>query len=387
MSIPQNTDNIRINYGASLHLKGTALYVVPLSMQILPAILLFFFMMLNQESPRFLAKQDRWEEAKKILSLVRNLPESHPYVETEFQEIVTVIERERILIGGANFKALMREMWLIPGNRKRALISVGLMICQQMTGTNALNYYAPQIFKTLGVTGTNAGLFATGIYGVVKMTACASFLLLAADSLGRRRSLLWTSIAQGTAMYYIAIYVRVSPPDTTSTDPKPPPPAGYVSLVAIYLFAAFFQFGWGAVCWIYVSEIPSARLRAMNVALAAGKWAHNLTCSYLDSDLFFPSLATQWLFNFVVARSVTTMLATMGKGGYGTYFLFGSFCYSMFIFVWFLIPETKGLSLESMDDLFGVTELVKDKLEHEEAATEHLEERVHQQPKSDISKA
>jgi hypothetical protein len=52
-------------------------------------------------------------------------------------------------------------------------------------------------------------------------------------------------------------------------------------------------------------------------------------------------------------------MATMGQGGYGTFFTYGSFCFTMFIFVWFLIPETKGLSLEKMDDLFGITELVK----------------------------
>jgi hypothetical protein len=79
--------------------------------------------------------------------------------------------------------SLQREMWKVPGNRKRALISIGLMICQQMTGTNAINYYAPTIFANLGITGTDTGLFATGIYGVVKMVTCAVFLLFVADSL------------------------------------------------------------------------------------------------------------------------------------------------------------------------------------------------------------
>lgn len=54
--------------------------------------------------------------------------------------------------------------------------------------------------------------------------------------------------------------------------------------------------------------------------------------------------ATQWLFNFVVARAVPNMLATVGDHGYGTYLIFGSFCVSMFFFVWFFIPETKGMS-------------------------------------------
>ena len=92
------------------------------------------------------------------------------------------------------------------------------------------------------------------------------------------------------------------------------------------------------VCWIYVSEIPTARLRGLNVALAA---------------------ATQWLFNLVIARAVPNMLVTMGRGGYGAFITFSCFCLSMFFFVWFLVPETKGLSLEKMDDLFGITELIK----------------------------
>jgi len=61
--------------------------------------------------------------------------------------------------------------------------------------------------------------------------------------------------------------------------------------------------------------------------------------------------ATQWLFNFVVAQAVPHMMEDVGAHGYGTYFIFGSFCFSMFFYVWFLIPETKGLSLERMDDM------------------------------------
>ncbi|KAL2000978.1 hypothetical protein VTN02DRAFT_2379 [Thermoascus thermophilus] len=319
-----------INYGSLLHISGTAVYIVPLSMQALPAVLLGVGMLLCNESPRFLAKQDRWEEAKATLAKVRALPETHPYVENEFRDIITQLEHERQLVGGSGLWDLMKEMWLIPGNRKRALISIVLMICQQMTGTNAINYYAPQIFQNLGVKGNATNLFATGIYGIVKMVSCAAFLLFVADSLGRRRSLLWTSVAQALAMLYIGLYVRIAPPK----EGVPVIPAGYVALVCIFLFAAFFQFGWGPVCWIYVSEIPTARLRSLNVAFGA---------------------ATQWLFNFVVARAVPNMLATVGSNGYGTYIIFACFCFSMGIFVWFFVPETKGVSLERMDDIFGGT--------------------------------
>jgi sugar porter (SP) family MFS transporter len=281
-----------INYGSLLHIPGDAKWIVPLAMQGLPASLLLICMLLCNETPRYLAKQDRWEEALDVLHTIRALPKDHPYVQEEYQDMAAALERERQLIGGASFWNLQKEMWTIPGNRKRALISISLMIAQQMTGVNAINYYAPQIFQNLGITGTETGLFATGIYGVVKMTTCSCFLLFAADSLGRRRSLLWTSIAQGLSMLYIGLFVRIAPPQPG----EPVIPAGYFALVCIFLFSGFFQFGWGPVCWIYVSEIPAARLRSMNVSYAA---------------------ATQWLFNFVVARAVPTMLVTVGEGGYG----------------------------------------------------------------------
>ncbi|KAK3382062.1 general substrate transporter [Lasiosphaeria ovina] len=320
-----------INYSVSIHFSGKIMYVFPLAIQALPALLLCGCMLLNEESPRWLARQDRWEEAKRVLSRTRNLDQNHPYMQDEFQEIVDQLEHERRITGDASYWTLTREMWTIEGNRKRAIISITLMICQQMTGTNAINTYAPLIFFNLGLTGPSTSLFSTGIYGIVKVTSCIIFLLFMADSLGRRRSLLWTSIAQGLAMFYIGLYIRISPP----IKGQPVPPAGYFALVSIFLFAAFFQFGWGPACWIYASEIPTARLRSLNVSYAA---------------------ATQWLFNFVVARAVPTMLVTVGSNGYGAYLVFGSFCFAMFFFVWFFIPETKGVSLEHMDQLFGVTD-------------------------------
>ena len=111
---------------------------MPLVVQGLPAILLFASMWFCHESSRWLARNDRWDEAATTLSRVRQLPSTHPYVAGELHEISEQLERERRLIGNASFMSLQREMWKIPGNRKRALISIGLMVCQQMTGTNAM---------------------------------------------------------------------------------------------------------------------------------------------------------------------------------------------------------------------------------------------------------
>ncbi|PKS10674.1 hypothetical protein jhhlp_002430 [Lomentospora prolificans] len=335
-----------INYGSKAHFHGISVFVVPLILQSLPAILLSVGMFLVPESPRWCAKQDNWERTTAILSKLRQLPASHEYVQREVTDMSTQLEHERLLVGDATTKTLLKEMWLVPSNRKRAIISIMLMICQQMTGVNAVNYYAPQIFKALGLDGDLVSLLATGVYGIIKVVGCLLFLLFAADSLGRRRSLLWTSAAQAIVMFIVGIYGRVEPP----VEGRPITGFGIFAIACIYLWATFFQFGWGPVCWILVSEIPTARLRALNVALGA---------------------AVQWLFNFIIARTVLEMKRTMGTAGYGMFFLFGCFCALMGVFVWFFIPETKGLSLEKMDELWGANQDQEKRMDAEREESVH----------------
>ncbi|KAL3291268.1 Quinate permease [Colletotrichum asianum] len=320
-----------INYGCIQHVTGTARYMVPLVIQAVPPVLLMISMSLCNESPRHLAKQDKWEEAMSVLSRIRALPPDHPYLAAEFADIKSSIEDENAILDGMSFMSLQKEMWLVPANRKRAIISILLMFFQQMTD-------APQMFATLGVEGTENELFATGIYGLVKLIAVLVFLIFVADSLGRRKSLLWTGIGQALTMLYVGVFVAVAKPQDQEGGQVTP--AGYVALICVFLFACMFQFGWGPCCWIYVSEIATTRLRATNVSFAA---------------------ATQWLFNFVVSRAVPPMLETMGTGGFGTYIFFCGWCLVMTAFVWFFIPETKGLSLEAMNHLFGFQEDIQNK--------------------------
>lgn len=334
-----------INYGSLAHISGQAVFIVPLVLQAVPAVLLSVGMFFVPESPRWCAKQDDWEKCTAILSRLRNLSPDHTYLQNEVQDMAQQLDHERRLVGDTSTMTLLKEMWLVPSNRKRAIISIALMIAQQLTGVNAVNYYAPQIFKALGLDGDLVSLLATGVYGIVKVAGCLCFLLFAADSLGRRGSLLWTSAAQAVVMFIVGIYGRVQPP----IEGNPITGFGIFAMACIYLWAVFFQFGWGPCCWILVSEIPTARLRALNVALGA---------------------ATQWLFNFVIARTVLEMKRTMGTAGYGMFFLFGSFCAIMGIGVWFFIPETKGLSLEQMDALFGADRDESRRLNVEEKAAD-----------------
>ncbi|CAH0027112.1 unnamed protein product [Clonostachys rhizophaga] len=316
-----------INYGSLLHLKGDIQYILPLALQALPAVILFIGMLLANESPRFIAQQSP-EKALLVLAKLRGLPTDHPYIQQEMNGISMQLEEERALAANSSGWTLVKEAFTVPSNRKRSFLCITLMMWSNLTGTNAMTYYSPEIFKSVGLSSSESGLFATGIYGIVKMVSCAIFILFVADSLGRRKSLLWTGIVQGIALFYVGFYIRFDPPKADAG----PTAAGYVALVAIYIFAAVYQFGWGPVVWIYCSEIPAARMRALQMGMAT---------------------ASQWLFNFVVAKGTLSMFATMGSHGFGTYFLYGSFCFTMVVFAWFFVPETKGLALEDMDELFA----------------------------------
>ncbi|KAH6887516.1 general substrate transporter [Thelonectria olida] len=307
-----------INYGCLLHVKGHAT---------LPAVFLFVGMLFANESPRFLAQKTP-EKALAVLAKLRGLPVDHPYIQSEMEGISAQLEEERALAANSSGLTLIKEAFTVKSYRRRTFLCITMMMWSNLTGTNAMTYYSPAIFKSVGMSSSSAGLFATGIYGIVKMVSCAIFIFFVTDSLGRRKSLLWTAIVQGFALFYVGFFIRYSPPKEGS----PLGATGYIAIVAIYIFAAAYQFGWGPVVWTYTSEIPAARMRALQMGMAT---------------------ASQWLFNFVVAKSTPSMIATLGSHGFGTYFVYGSFCFTMVVFAWLFVPETKGLALEDMDELFS----------------------------------
>ena len=122
---------------------------------------------------------------------------------------------------------------------------------------------APQIFANLGLGSSSIQLFGTGIYGLAKLIATIVFIVFVADSFGRRRSLLCSSVVLSVCMFYVGLYVRISPP----VEGEKVPPAGYVALIAIYIFACTFEFGWGPVS---VSDLVTIRLQLIVLLRSAG---------------------------------------------------------------------------------------------------------------------
>jgi len=203
----------------------------------------------------------------------------------------------------------------------RCFIGVIVMFFQQWTGTNSINYYSPEIFQSLGLSGTNAGLFATRVYGIVKVVCTGAGLVLAVEQFGRKRCLIFGGLVQAFAMFFIGAYMKIHPTG-------PPIAASYASIVMVYVYVVGYSFGWGTSPWIVAAEVVPNHLRTLSMSAA---------------------LMTQWLFNFVIAQITPTMLNSIT---YGTFFLFGSLCVVMSAYAWGCLPETRGIPLEEIHEVF-----------------------------------
>ncbi|PCG94550.1 Major facilitator superfamily domain, general substrate transporter [Penicillium occitanis (nom. inval.)] len=301
--------------------QSTKQWRIPVAIQLIPGGLMFIGLFFLKESPRWLMRQGRYEEAHASLAYIRNEPQDSEEVLKEFSEIRASLEEELAATEGVTWKEAISK-----SNRYRFFLAFCLMFWQQFSGTNSIGYYAPQIFQTVGVSSTNTSLFATGVYGSVKVVMTLIFLLVGIDFIGRKKALIGGGIWMSTMMIIIGAVLATHPPNTKSDVVSP---ASIAMIVLIYLYVIGYSASWGPTPWVYVSEIFPTRLRAYGVGLAA---------------------ATQWLFNFVITEITPNAVNHIG---WRTFLMFGIFCLAMSVFVTFFVKETKGRSLEDMDILFG----------------------------------
>lgn len=174
------------------------------------------------------------EECVATLSRIRQLPPDHPYVQDEVSDMRAQLDREAEINNGASYWQLLRELFL-PGNINRLGFGVGMMVFQNLSGINAINYYSPRIFSSLGIVGDNE-LLATGCYGIVKFVASVIFFVALLDRVGRRKALLVGAIGSSLAMWYIGAYIYKANPQPGGQRTA----AGWVAIVAIYVFVIFY---------------------------------------------------------------------------------------------------------------------------------------------------
>lgn len=198
-------------------------------------------------------------------------------------------------------------------------IGIMLSVFQQAIGINAVLYYAPRIFGDMGMDNP---MVQTVIMGVINL----SFTLIAiftVEKWGRKPLLITGSIGMAVGAFLVAL---------TFGSPE----FQLVTMVAIMLYSASFMMSWGPICWVLISEIFPNTIRGKAVAVA---------------------VAFQWIFNWIVSSSFVPMFnmhLTQGDhfGHWFTYGLYGTICVLAALFVWKLVPETKGKTLEDMNKLW-----------------------------------
>ncbi|KAG5351841.1 hypothetical protein C0989_004731 [Termitomyces sp. Mn162] len=217
------------------------------------------------------------------------------------------------------------------GEGVRFGIAFSIFALQQWSGQNSVGYYAPQVFETIGFTGTKNSLLASGVYGIIKLLATIIFVFYLVETLGRRRPLLISSLGMGTLFLAIGVLLKAHPPTSDSDHTADPTTtlAAKVMAALLYLYVCFYSIGWGPLPWIYAAEIFPTRTRHYGLAVAS---------------------ASQWFWNFVVAKATPDLIARLG---YGIFFLFGVVNIGAMAVFAFFLPETKGRSLEDMDVIFG----------------------------------
>ncbi|KAJ5110147.1 hypothetical protein N7532_002792 [Penicillium argentinense] len=314
-----------INYGVERNMAPTkSQWMTPFALQLIPGGLLLIGLVFMPESPRWVAKANGRSKAMETLSQLRNLPADHPAVQSELDDIFQQLAHEQDMSSDSRLAAL-KELCQ-PGLRYRMFLGIVINIFFQMAGSNAINYYSPRIFRSIGLTGTQTTLVSTGIYGIVRLVAVFIAMYFIVDRFGRKPMLIIGSAFMALSMWLIGAFVKVL--GTEVDDGSSLSSVSYAAAFFIFLFAVSFCFSWAGVPWIICAEIYPLQVRGVAVGIC---------------------VATHWLFNFVIARSVPYMISDIS---FGTYFVFAA-CTTLSIpFVWFLIPETKGLSLEEIDIIF-----------------------------------
>ncbi|EEQ89910.2 sugar transporter [Blastomyces dermatitidis ER-3] len=315
-----------ISYGSS-KVDGPAGFRIAWGLQMIPAVLLFFGLIPLPESPRWLARKDRWEDCLAVLILVhgRGDPNS-PFVQREYEEIKEMCEFER-----RNADVTYLEL-LKPNMINRTHVGVFTQIWSQLTGMNVMMYYITYVFGMAGLTGDTLMVSSSIQYVInVLMTIPA---LLWVDRWGRRNTLLVGAFFMMVWLFtnagLLASYGYPAPADRAVEAESwliSGPPSKAV-IACSYLFVASFAPTWGPVSWIYPPELFPLRVRGKAVALStSSNWAFNFALGYFVPPSF---VSIQWK----------------------TYIIFAVFCAAMFVHVFFMFPETAGKTLEEVELIF-----------------------------------
>ncbi|HEX7429586.1 MAG TPA: sugar porter family MFS transporter [Mycobacterium sp.] len=273
----------------------------------LPAIALFVGMLRMPESPRWLVEKGRYDEALAVLKTVR----SEDRALAEFAQVEQVTEDEK-KGNQLSFKEILSNKWL----RRILFVGIGVSVTQQLTGINSIMYYGTRVLEESGFTET-AALMANTVFGLAAVIG-GIFALRNMDRMDRRKT------------FFIGLFLTTICHCLTGIAgmllPEGNPARPYVIAALVTLFVLAMQSFLNIAVWVWLAEIFPLEIRGLAIGIA----------------VFFG-----WFVNGLLALYVPTLLNALGLG---TFFLFAVIGVIMLGFLWHEVPETRGRSLESLEE-------------------------------------
>ncbi|KAI1110406.1 general substrate transporter [Nemania sp. NC0429] len=304
----------------------TSAFRIPWGIQIVPAAILFVGLFFFPFSPRWLASQDRWDEALQVLALLHGKGDTrHPKVVAEYQEIEAALRFEREE-ATSSFKALVQ-----PRIFRRVVLGMSIQMWSQLCGMNIMMYYIVYIMEGAQIASP---LTTASIQYVINVVLTLPAILYL-DKFGRRPALIIGSFFMMVFLFTSGSLQAVygQPNDGTGSKDitwvvKDQPSVSKGIVAVSYLFVATFATTWGPTSWTYPAEIFPSKVRAKAVSL---------------------STAANWFWNMILAFAVPPLLWAIN---WKMYMIFAAFNGAACIHMTLMAPETKGYTLEEMDDVF-----------------------------------
>lgn len=281
-----------------------------LGLAAIPALIMFFGMVfIVPESPRWLYLMGQEDEAISILKRIRNTDD----VEEEVQEI----KESRVSSGMSQFKSILYDRVI----RRALLIGCSLQFFQQFCGINTVMYYSASIIKMAGINDNSKAVwFSTAVAGANAVFTVVSLFLI--DRVGRRKLLLSTMIGMIAGLLFLGLAFFFSYRDPKST--------GIFAIVSLVLYVAFFATGMGPIPWAVNSEIYPSNFRGIGCGIATTvNWSANLVVSF---------------------TFLSYVNAVTPSGAFWTYAGIGIVAW---VVIYFILPETKGKSIEQIQQSFS----------------------------------
>lgn len=310
-----------INYGVSKHMtQSRAQWQVVQMIPLIPMGFCFISSFLIPESPRWLAIRGRQEECIAALVRLRGLSLDDQELMAEYDR--TELEANALIeMSKTSMPQIAKECFTDANLRSRYLLAVALHTIAQWTGGNGITYYISDIFQYAGIKGSETSLITSGAYGLVKLFITMIFAWGLIDRLGRRRCMLAGLALQGITHIYMAIYFgSIGQGNQHASD---------AAIASVFIYATGWSIGLCTIPYIYGTEIFPTRARSFAYAT---------------------TMALHWFYQFAVVRVTPVMLAALDK--LGAYVFWAMICATGIVVLGLWAPETKGVPIERMHELF-----------------------------------